>query len=161
MRVPEPVSDFFEWRWSPCIGLTAGSLTFVLLALLLIPNQFGEPPAPSERSFAFVPPPAPRALFGASLAKGLPGVGQRLAEETTPEPPMMPPPAVTRAPPPRGFSPIVERPAPPPPPPPPPPAMVPLSIPPPPPVAAVAPAPPEVGAAPAQPEAVGPQVPGP
>jgi len=120
MRVPQPVSDFFEWRWAPCVGLTAGSLAFVALALLLIPTRVGEPRAASTLS-SFDSPPPQRALYGSSLAR-------RLTEPADPQPndarvarsqPAAAPQSNETSPAPqRGFSPILDRPEPPPPPPP-------------------------------------------
>lgn len=138
MRVPPLVSDFFDWRWAPCVGLTAGSLAFVGLAILLIPAQFGAAPR-SDSQLSFDRPSAPpqRALFGASLARtSLPGFGQRPSDEASPPPP--PAPAVNdpTPPPPRGFSPVAERAEPPPPPPPPV-----LEVPPPVPAALIPPPP--------------------
>jgi hypothetical protein len=110
----------FGWRWAPCVGLTLGSLAFVAFSVLLIPAQFGSAPGPvaeaPERSFDRPSPPAPRALYGASLARGLPEFGQRSAAQAPPTQRPAPPPnspeAVTPAPV-RGFSPIVDRPEPP------------------------------------------------
>ena len=124
MRVPQLVSDFFAWRWSPCVGLTAGSLTFVLLALLLIPSQVGEPPPRKDVLGAFEPP-ARRALFGASLAQETRDIGPGLAAETTaPRARQRPVDPVSPAPQ-RGFSPIADREPPPVPPVPPVPAVPP------------------------------------
>jgi hypothetical protein len=128
MRVSPLVSEFFEWRWAPCVGLTAGSLAFVALALLLIPTQFDG--APASSSLASVSPafdrpesPAPqRALFGASLARSLPGIGRNSDQASPPpRPARVEPVAVSEPAPQRGFSPVIDRPEPPPPPPPPPP----------------------------------------
>jgi hypothetical protein len=142
MRAPPLVSDFFEWRWAPCVGLTAGSLAFVALALLLIPVQFdgtaGDSSASrssrSSREGALLDRTVevpPRALFGASLPRGLREIG-RAPDPSNPgrerQAPLSPNEQV--APTQRGFSPIIDRPEP---------AQAPLpSIPPPP----VPPAPP-------------------
>ena len=136
MRAPQLVSDFLEWRWAPCVGLTAGSLAFVALALLLIPTQFDAAPStPSSDSLASLDrpsaPAAPRTLFGASLARGATGFAQRTSDEGSPRrppPPNNDPGAVA---PQRGFSPILDRPAPPPaaePPPPEPPPPAPGAV---------------------------------
>jgi hypothetical protein len=112
------VSDFFEWRWAPCVGLTGGSLAFVALAVLLIPTRVGEPRAITPLNTESSPPPQ-RALYGSSLARNL-------TEPAEPRPNIrvarsMPPPAPRSAemspPPQRGFSPIIDRPEPPAPPP--------------------------------------------
>ncbi|MES1172858.1 MAG: hypothetical protein ABUL62_00925 [Myxococcales bacterium] len=128
MRVPPLVSEFFEWRWAPCVGLTAGSLAFVALALLLIPTQFdGAASTLSSRDESALldrrTAMQPRALLGASLPRSFPGIG-RSSEQ--PSPParnerVEPPPTVSEqaAPMQRGFSPVIDRPEPPPAPPPP------------------------------------------
>jgi hypothetical protein len=147
MRVPPMVSEFFEWRWAPCVGLTAGSLAFVALALLLIPTQFdGASGAASLRNETALLDRAtavpPRALLGASLPRNFGGLGRNSEQASAPSrrelftPPPGPPPGMSEqaAPPQRGFSPIIDRPDPPPAPPPPappPPAPVEVAAPPP------------------------------
>jgi hypothetical protein len=78
MRVPRLISEFIEWRWAPCVGLTAGSLAFVALSLLLIPTQIESTPALADtfRTRNDVGAPQPRALFGASLAQSNVGMPQ-------------------------------------------------------------------------------------
>lgn len=78
MRVPSLVSEFIEWRWAPCVGLTAGSLAFVALSLLLIPAQIESTPALAEalRTNRVSSAPQQRALFGASLATRTVGLAQ-------------------------------------------------------------------------------------
>jgi hypothetical protein len=39
-------SQLPEWRWAPCAALVLGSLVFVALALLLIPDHLGPTPSP-------------------------------------------------------------------------------------------------------------------
>ena len=115
MRVPQLVSDFFEWRWAPCVGLTAGSLSFVVLALLFIPTHFdGEPRSGATRS-TFDGPRAPRALYASTLSPNLPetepgGEDARIARAV---PRSALPSTETAAPPARGFSPVLARPEPP------------------------------------------------
>ena len=41
MRASQVVREFFKWRWAPVVALTAGSLVFVGLALLFIPDPVG------------------------------------------------------------------------------------------------------------------------
>ena len=41
MRAPKIVREFFEWRWGACLALIVGALSFVVLALLLIPTDLG------------------------------------------------------------------------------------------------------------------------
>jgi len=122
MRAPQLVSDFFDWRWAPCVGLTAGSLAFIVLALLLIPTRI-DGPTPGNDSLSSLGRAgrsAPQALFGASLAQAIPGAGERTSEPSNfartaraPAPPPDQPAAATQ----RGFSPVIDRPEPPPPPP--------------------------------------------
>lgn len=117
MRVPQPISDFVKWRWSPCVGLTAGSLTFVALALLLIPTQFDAAPGGSEVARSFDRPSAAptRSIFGASLTREAGNLARR-PSEAEPSRPQPPPQAQPSDPGPqqRGFSPVAERePAPP------------------------------------------------
>jgi hypothetical protein len=124
------VSDFFEWRWAPCVGLTAGSLAFVAFALLLIPTRFGGEPRVSTTLSSFDSPRTQRALYGASLARSVTepearGLDDARVARFRPRP--SPQAGEMAAPPARGFSPILERPAPPPPPPPPPPLPPPLA----------------------------------
>ncbi|MEO6601383.1 MAG: hypothetical protein ABIQ16_16010 [Polyangiaceae bacterium] len=138
MRVPPMVSEFFEWRWAPCVGLTGGSLGFVALALLLIPTQFdGAPGASSLRSEtalldrAMMAPQ--RAMLSASLPRSSAGMGSDTEQARPPShrEPFTPPPSMNEqaAPPPRGFSPIIDRPEPPPAPPPPaPPPPAPVEV---------------------------------
>lgn len=133
MRVPQMLSDFFEWRWAPCVGLTAGSLAFVALALLLIPTRLGGKP----RDFATpnsVDSPRPQgALYASSLSRSLTEPVERQQDDArtaSSEPQASPRPNGTgtlR----RGFSPIVDRPEPLPVAPVPPPAPVDAPAPPP------------------------------
>jgi hypothetical protein len=41
MPAPPFVREFFQWRWAPVVALTAGSLVFVGLAVLFIPDPVG------------------------------------------------------------------------------------------------------------------------
>ncbi len=66
MRAPQMVNDFFEWRWAPCVGLTAGSLAFVAFALLLIPTRFDGEPRTARTLSAFDSPRTQRALYASS-----------------------------------------------------------------------------------------------
>jgi hypothetical protein len=139
MRAPQWVSDFFEWRWAPCVGLTAGSLAFVALALVLIPTQLGGEPHVANTLSAYESPHPQRAIFNSALARPETDAEERRVEvarnarvaravatsvprtsEAAPAPQ-------------RGFSPILERPEPVPPPaapvPPPAPAAVPAAAP--------------------------------
>ena len=115
MRVPQMVSDFFDWRWAPCVGLTAGSLAFVALALLVIPTRFdGEQRAGATLS-SFDSPRPQSALYAAALARNLPQepVAGQLEEarlvRAQPTPVQH---SESGAAPQRGFSPILDRPEP-------------------------------------------------
>ncbi len=68
MRAPQIVRDFLAWRWAPCVALTVGSLTYVALAVLLIPSQIDGGSRPSDLATAFDRSAArPSTAFGASL----------------------------------------------------------------------------------------------
>ena len=117
MRVPQLMSDFLDWRWAPCVGLTAGSLAFVALALVCIPTQFdGAPATGAAQSFARANGTPQRALFGAALTRESTMARPPAREESSPERSPEPPPAqnAPTGPQQRGFSPIAEREAPPP-----------------------------------------------
>jgi hypothetical protein len=112
MRAPQLVSDFLAWRWAPCVGLTAGSLTFVALALVLIPTRIGGEPRLGSTLSTFDSPIPQRAIFSSSLARSMPDRPERRFDEPTVARSLPPPPATsnpTGAPPQRGFSPIIER----------------------------------------------------
>jgi len=115
MRAPQWVSDFFDWRWAPCVGLTAGSLAFVALALLLIPTHFGGEPRVVSTLSAFESQRPQRAIFSSALARP-----EATAEEHRAEiarsarvarsaSPALPRTTEAGTPAPRGFSPILER----------------------------------------------------
>ena len=130
MRLPQLVSDFFQWRWAPCVGLTAGSLAFVALALILIPTRFGGEPREVNLS-SYQNPLPQRAIFSSALARSALQSDEPRTDargDARPAPPALP----QRAPAQRGFSPIIERPEPLPPTPPPaavePPAPAPGSV---------------------------------
>jgi len=123
MRVTQLASDFLDWRWAPCVGLTAGSLAFVALALLFIPTQIDGAPTTGEALSTLdrpSPPRPQRALFGASLSREAASIGRRVTDS---EPSRTSEQAVPQQ---RGFTPVAEReayvppPAPEPPPAPPP-----------------------------------------
>ena len=115
MRVPSWVSEFFEWRWAPCVGLTAGSLGFVALALLLIPARFGDAPPVADRPSTFDGSRPRQAMYSAALASNLIETETERAPEreharrASPQPSQEARAAVAR-----GFSPVIERPEPPP-----------------------------------------------
>lgn len=109
MRIPQLISDFFEWRWAPSVSLTAGSLAFVALALLLIPTELGSGPSVVAGStltpMAATQPTVPRkrALFSSAIADGVSG--------RVPSPRAVDAAAEQSAPIQRGFSPVADRPA--------------------------------------------------
>lgn len=148
MRAPRFVSEFLEWRWAPCVGLTAGSLGFVAFALLVIPTRINGPElAPQTfRSPEQASTPSPRALLGASLTQDVARLKQRVDEDEPTRDMAAPSLPTARGngghgpPPQRGFSPIIERDeAPPPPLPPREAAPAPTPVPPPPVAPMVAP----------------------
>ena len=115
MRVPQLVSDFVEWRWAPCVGLTAGSLTFVALALLLIPTRLGGEPRVVSTLSSFDNARPQRAIFSSSLTGKLTEPTARLGDDlgvarSLPQP--SPQGNETAVAPRRGFSPIIDRPEP-------------------------------------------------
>lgn len=44
MRATRIVSGFIGWRWAPCCALIAGSLLFVALIVLVVPDSLGKLP---------------------------------------------------------------------------------------------------------------------
>lgn len=125
MRAPQIVRDFFAWRWAPCVALTAGSLVYVGLAVLLIPSQIDGGSRSSELATAFDRSTAlPSTAFGASVAQNsiaAPPTAHEPVRRVTPQNTANDPMGAPR----RGFSPPIEQPEAPPPPPPPPPAAMP------------------------------------
>jgi hypothetical protein len=90
MALPPVISDFLDWRWMPCVALTAGSLVFVGLAVLLIPSQIdGAKPTASLSSFDR-PAAPPSTTFGASLPQS-PMMGEPVRRVMM-APPAPPPP---------------------------------------------------------------------
>ena len=112
MRVPRLISECIEWRWAPCVGLTAGSLAFVALSLLLIPKQIESAPplADSWQVNRAGVASQQRALFGASLVQGNESMAQPHSDSETAPGTIAPDPAqavaVLGS---RGFSPIADR----------------------------------------------------
>ncbi|MEO8901311.1 MAG: hypothetical protein ABI488_06380 [Polyangiaceae bacterium] len=142
MRVPPPIQEFVAWRWAPCAALTAGSLTFVGLAVLLIPGQSGVARSADRVSVFDRPTSGSRAIYSASLMRSAAlaqnaVVPRAIAEVPRPRPHA--PPLMAPVPQVRGFSPVLERAEPPPPPPPPPPPAPEVVPPPPPPISPPAP----------------------
>jgi len=114
MRVPQWLNDFFDWRWAPCVGLTAGSLAFVALALLLIPTRFGGEPRVVSSLSAYESQRPQRAIFSSALARPDADADERPAEiarnariarAVSLPPPRGPEAGASQ----RGFSPILER----------------------------------------------------
>ncbi len=140
MRTSQTVREFFEWRWAPCVALTAASLAWVGLAVLIIPSQLGSNAHTSDGATAFnASPVLPNTAFNSALTQ--------TAFTSVTTPPLQPvrraisPPAAMplstsndpagAAPIRRGFSPPIEQPEAPPPPPAPPSPAVPQVAPPP------------------------------
>jgi hypothetical protein len=151
MQVPPPIKAFLRWRWSPCVALTAGSLAFVALAVLLIPGQVdGEPR--QQLSVFDRPRAAPTAMLNASLAQGV-SMAERATRDVS-EPRLREQPIAM----PHAPAPPIERAevvTPPPPPPAPPPAEV--APPPPPQLAPPLPAVTQEAAPPPAPDPDGPR----
>ncbi len=100
MALPAVISDFFEWRWMPCVALTAGSLVFVGLALLLIPKQIDGHKSEDVSSSFDRPPSTTSAVFNSSLTPA-PSLAARsfMAPRAAPNPPVPTlPPGVVAAP---------------------------------------------------------------
>ena len=121
MRAAQIFREFFEWRWAPCVGLTAGSLAYVGLALLIIPSQIDGSSHPPDGGPAVN---AATALTNTAFASSLTQSSFAAAVPAAREPMHRPaPPTPTfndaASPPRRGFSPPIDQPPPPPPPPPP------------------------------------------
>jgi hypothetical protein len=118
MRAPQWVSDFFDWRWAPCVGLTAGSLAFVALALLLIPTHFGGEPRVVSSLSAYESQQPQRAIFSSALARPETDTDERKAEiarnarVARAVPTSLPRTTEAGAPTQRGFSPVLDRPEP-------------------------------------------------
>lgn len=112
MRMPQPINDFVKWRWAPCVGLTAGSLTFVALAILLIPTQFDTSPGASEVASSLDRPSSgpTRSIFGASLTRDAANLARRQSDNAPSRPPSAPPAQPSESGmQQRGFSPVAER----------------------------------------------------
>ena len=146
MRMPPIIQDFLAWRWAPCAALTAGSIAFVGLAVLLIPSQFEAARSAESVSVFDRPASGSQAIYSASLAQGAAlaqnAVAPRAAEAVPPR--LRAQPIIPAVPQVRGFSPVLARPEPPPAPPEaaPPPAPITPPAPPVPADAVPAPAPP-------------------
>ncbi|HEY4104232.1 MAG TPA: hypothetical protein VGM44_10090, partial [Polyangiaceae bacterium] len=70
MRAPQILTDFFEWRWAPCVALTAGSIVYVGLAVLFIPNQFDTSASSNSAAASMLGAPAtPSTTFASSVAQ--------------------------------------------------------------------------------------------
>ena len=41
MQAPAWISGFVRWRWMPSVALVSGSLAFVVIAVLVVPEDFG------------------------------------------------------------------------------------------------------------------------
>ncbi|HEX3776037.1 MAG TPA: hypothetical protein VHV51_16310 [Polyangiaceae bacterium] len=142
MRAPQILTDFFEWRWAPCVALTAGSLAYVGLAVLFIPNQFESGTSSNSNSASMIGVPPSTAFASSVTQSAFTSAPMRQEPErhfAAPAEPAVEQPIR------RGFSPPLERPDMPPPQPVPQPAA--------PPQPATPPPPPPVEAAPAQPVA--------
>jgi hypothetical protein len=50
MQAPAWISGFVRWRWMPSVALVSGSLVFVALAVLVVPEEIGSVAEGSLRS---------------------------------------------------------------------------------------------------------------
>ena len=165
MRALRIWTDIAEWRWTPAVGLALGALSYVSLALLVIPDQIGDD-ARKTSIGTFQSLRNRNSAFAASIAPSLTDSEASRTDSVNaiaPTPPSPQPVAHVDESnfPRRGFTPPLERvePAPPPPPPPPPAPEIVVQPPPPPPAAEAPPAPPP--APPAEAQAVAAPVPPP
>ncbi len=58
MRAPRWFREYAEWRWAPTLALTLAALTFIALALLLIPTQVVPAPNAATAGAEFQTRPA-------------------------------------------------------------------------------------------------------
>jgi hypothetical protein len=129
-------TDIAEWRWTPAVGLALGAVSYVSLALLIIPDRIGDEERNASRVGTFQALRNRTSAFAASIAPSLTDTEPPRADpaaEQAPSQPTPPPPthAIDEANfPRRGFSPPLERAEPPPPPPPPPAPPEPVVVPP-------------------------------
>jgi hypothetical protein len=161
-------TDIVEWRWTPTVGLALGAVSYVSLALLIIPDRIGDDERNASRVGTFQALRNRTSAFAASIAPSLTDSEPPRAESGAEPAPSPPTPAAQPHPtdesnfPRRGFSPPLERAEPPPPPPPPTPTptpepvVVPPPAPPPPEPPAAAPASPQPEPSPPPPPTVPP-----
>lgn len=93
-----------RWRWTPFVGLTAGSTTFVLASILLVPDRIGSVLAPPPRSSARLATGALGAPDGAEPVEPT-STSERIT--ATPTSPRAAAPRVARNERRRGFSPVI------------------------------------------------------
>jgi outer membrane biosynthesis protein TonB len=168
MRALRIWTDIVEWRWSPAVGLALGALTYVSLALLVIPDSIGDEGKSLRSVGTFQSLRNRTSAFAASIAPSLadsetPRGDTMNAVVPAPQSQPSPEPPVSDGNfPRRGFSPPLERAEPPPPPAPAPPAVPEIVVQPPPPVPPPpAPPPPEAQPAPPNTAAEAPATPPP
>ncbi|HWA74114.1 MAG TPA: hypothetical protein VG937_17345 [Polyangiaceae bacterium] len=157
-------TDIVEWRWTPTVGLALGAVSYVSLALLIIPDRIGDDERNASRVGTFQALRNRTSAFAASIAPSLTDSEPPRAESGAEPAPSPPTPAAQPHPtdesnfPRRGFSPPLERAEPPPPTPTPTPepVVVPPPAPPPPEPPAAAPASPQPEPSPPPPPTVPP-----
>ena len=72
MRALRIWTDIAEWRWTPAVGLALGALSYVSLALLVIPDQIGDDQRNASRSIGTFQSLRNRtSAFAASIAPSL------------------------------------------------------------------------------------------
>jgi outer membrane biosynthesis protein TonB len=49
MRAPAFIVSFVQWRWTPSVALVVGSLAFVGIAVLVVPDDFGAVTSGADR----------------------------------------------------------------------------------------------------------------
>lgn len=69
------LSSLLEWRWAPSVALVAGSLSFVALALALVPDHLGTAPA---AALEFGSAPSQVRVSSNSLVPSEPAVQKRV-----------------------------------------------------------------------------------
>jgi len=111
MRTPKIIFDFVRWRWAPTVALSLGALSYVALAVLLIPERIGD-------SAGLDPGTARGASFAARIGSTTTDETSTAVADVTPARPAMdmaPAPEPVGMPERRGFSPPLPRPEAPPP----------------------------------------------
>lgn len=117
MRAAQVMNGLIGWKWLPFAGLVGGTLTYVLLAVLLIPSDFGKTPIPRTAGPAAISRPGSLAESNSDDSLDL---GASASERPRPRytPRSSPRPSPPPRPQPPARTPAIIQPPPPPPPPP-------------------------------------------